>query len=111
MPLVAMGNGPFLVSAESIQQQTLAKEHKRKTAEAKALIAQLLAAGPRPAREVLAAAEAHGITRGTLYTAKERLRVESSRRGSTADGWDWRLPQQQKRPSRYACLTSRGGMN
>lgn len=100
MPPMAMGNIPFVVGTEAVQAQVRVDEQLRKTAEAKALITQLLAAGPRPAREVLAAAEARGITRGTLYTAKDRLRVESSRHGSTADGWDWRLPQPRKRTVR-----------
>jgi hypothetical protein len=94
-----------------MHQHALANERTRKTAEAKALITQVLAAGPRPAKEVLAAAQARGITRGTLYTAKERLRVESSRRGSTSDGWEWHLPQPHTRTGQQAQLSSRGDPN
>lgn len=111
MPLAAMGNSPFVVGIESAEVHACADERLRKTAEAKALIAQLLSAGPRPAREALAAAEARGITRGTLYTAKDRLRVESFRRGSTADGWEWRLPQPRKGTRRPAVLARSGDTN
>ncbi len=81
-----MGNSPFLVSAESMPQHELALVRTRKTAEAKALITQLLAAGPRPAREVLETAQARGITHGTLYIATVRPCVERSRHGSPGDG-------------------------
>lgn len=46
--------------------------------------------GPRPAEEMLRAAEAEGIAQRTLRRAKDALGVVSDRDGET---WEWRLEQ------------------
>jgi hypothetical protein len=108
---VAMGNTPFVAGIEAASPQAIVAARGRKTAEAKALITQALSAGPRPAREVMAAAEARSITRGTLYTAKERLHVRSARHGDVASGWDWELPQRARRSARQIPSRPIGGTN
>jgi hypothetical protein len=54
--------------------------------EARAFLAAALAAGPLPAREVLAAAEQAGVAERTLRRAKRELGVEARK---TSAGWCW----------------------
>jgi putative DNA primase/helicase len=50
-----------------------------------------LANGPRPSKDVLKAADSTAVARKTLYRAKERLKVKSSKTGLMG-GWEWSLP-------------------
>ena len=60
--------------------------------EAAAFLADLLAAGPAPAKKVKAAARDAGIADRTLDRAKKRTGVEAKREGFGADGvWYWAL--------------------
>ncbi len=52
-------------------------------------LTDFLSAGPRPAREVLAAARAAGIPRVTLFRAKRLLNIPSQKIGHT---WTWLPP-------------------
>jgi RecA-family ATPase len=64
--------------------------------EAEAFVLSQLEAGPRPAADVLSAANAAGIPRSTLMAAKRRLKVESKRDGFGADGgWTWVPPPKE----------------
>jgi len=61
--------------------------------EAEQFLQDVLAAGPRPAQEILAEAKRAGIAERTLRRAKTRARVASKRvvAGSEAE-WLWSLP-------------------
>jgi putative DNA primase/helicase len=64
--------------------------------EAAEFLADLLADGPVPAKEVYREAEDAGIKDRTLERAKARLHVASRRRG---DRWSWELPSNPRTPS------------
>jgi hypothetical protein len=77
----------------------LPKDQQSALLEAADWILEQLAAGPRPARELLGAAAEAGITRTTLYSAKRELKVRSHK--ATIDqpwywglGQDWSAPRQ-----------------
>jgi hypothetical protein len=57
--------------------------------EARAFLIDTLAAGPLPAREVLAAAKVAGISERTLLRAKAQERVEARRTGGYGDRGEW----------------------
>jgi hypothetical protein len=59
--------------------------------EATQWLADALADGPRPAKELFAQAEKDGISKGTLKRAKRELGVIASKDGWDG-GWVWRLP-------------------
>lgn len=61
-------------------------QRTRKTAEAIAFLEAVLAHGPRPAKEVEDEARAQGIAHTTLQTARERLKISSTRQGGR---WIW----------------------
>jgi hypothetical protein len=68
----------------------LAPESFSALSEACAWLTDFLSAGPRPAREVLAAARAAGFPRATLLRAKRLLNIPSSRSGpSSPSGPTW----------------------
>lgn len=53
---------------------------------------QTLAAGPVPSQELLAQAEAAGISERSLWRAKARLGVTTTNRGTVGRPWSWSLP-------------------
>lgn len=59
-------------------------------AEAKEWLKEILAAGPRPADDVLGEAQAHGIKVSTLRRARKALGVEVRKQGF-AEGWEYAL--------------------
>ena len=61
-------------------------------AAAGAFLQEFLWPGPRDASEVLAAASEKGISERTLRRAKDKLHVDSFRKG---EKWMWRLKQDQ----------------
>jgi hypothetical protein len=60
--------------------------------EAVAFLLESLSPGPRAVREIVAAAEAHGIAQSRLKAAKKMLRVQFFRVGGHPGTWHWRLP-------------------
>jgi len=72
-----------------------ANEFKSPTARdsAKQFLHELLAAGPVASSEVDEAAKANGVSKRTLYRAKNELNIIAKKDNSTPDGvWTWRLP-------------------
>ena len=67
--------------------------------EATVWLAEALADGPRPAKELLAQAKKDGISEGTLKRAKRELGVIASKDGWDG-GWVWRLPHDGQEPGR-----------
>jgi hypothetical protein len=61
-------------------------------AEAQEWLEELLKEGPMPAADVLAKAKADGLNRATLFAAKKKLSVASTKIGGSGDGWEWALP-------------------
>ena len=57
-----------------------------KLTSAKEFLAKYLADGPKPSTEIFEAAEADGIKKRTLFTAKEELNVTATK---TGDKWYW----------------------
>lgn len=62
--------------------------------EAQAWLAEALSDGPAPSDELLKAAEKAGISRRTLFRAKDALGVVVAK-GSFKGGWAWRLPNEE----------------
>lgn len=61
-------------------------QRERKIKAAMVWLQEAMAGQERSASEMIAAAEASGIARTTLTTARGRLHIRSERR---ADGWHW----------------------
>ncbi|MEI7837700.1 MAG: hypothetical protein WCK05_14975, partial [Planctomycetota bacterium] len=60
--------------------------------EAAGWLADALADGPRPAKEILAQAREDGISKRTLERAKKSLGVIASKaQGTAAPGWTWAI--------------------
>ena len=57
-----------------------------KLTSAKEFLAKYLADGPKPSTEIFEAAEADGIKKRTLFTAKDELNITASKNG---DKWYW----------------------
>jgi hypothetical protein len=94
-PIVA----PFIVwehvDVSAVEAMQAANEFKSPTARdnAKQFLHDLLAAGPVVSSEVDEAAKANGVSKRTLYRAKNDLNIIAKKDNSTPDGvWTWRLP-------------------
>lgn len=80
-------------------------------AQAEALLADMLSAGPRSAAEILAAGQGANLSERTTQRAGEALGVVKSKDGH--GGWTWRLPtpeeprQQVEQPERAAVIARR----
>lgn len=61
-----------------------------KTDQAEEYLRQALRDGERPCADVIEGGEAQGIAKGTLYTAKDKIGVQSRKVG-VSGGWLWRL--------------------
>jgi putative DNA primase/helicase len=80
---------PHYVDVTAVEAMTATKSPAARD-EAKKFLADLIAAGPMPSREIEEAAEANGISRRTLFRAKTDLGVVAKRNGE-AGGWTWQL--------------------
>jgi hypothetical protein len=72
-----------------------AKESRSPTAResAKEFLFTLLSDGPVAAKEIEEAAKANGISRSTLFRAKDDLKVIAAKDNTQpGGGWFWRLP-------------------
>jgi putative DNA primase/helicase len=79
------------VSASEALRAASGKERAPRQRDAAEFLATTLRTGAVDQLEVLEAAAAQGISKRTLYRAKEKLKVRSVR--NTFDGgWSWRLP-------------------
>jgi putative DNA primase/helicase len=63
--------------------------------EAKKFLADLLAAGPMPRKEIDEAAEGNGISARTLFRAKKELNI-IAKKDAEHGGWTWRLPDERQ---------------
>jgi hypothetical protein len=64
--------------------------------EAKKFLADLLANGPLPSKDVEEAAEANGISRRTLFRAKAALKNIIVKKDADDGGWTWRLTEKDQ---------------
>jgi DNA polymerase len=63
------------------------------------LLDTLSGGGPLPSEDVIEAAEANGISKRTLYRAKDELGIKATKDGELKDGsrgWRWHLPTKGK---------------
>lgn len=67
--------------------------------EAEEWLADALALGPLPAKEIKGRAEDDGIAERTLNRAKKRLGIVSERTGFHDGAWCWRLPEDRRLPA------------
>lgn len=82
-----MGTAPFDPGDDQA-----GREHKIRAA--MAWLSTAMAGTSQPAAEMIAQAEAAGIARSTLTTARQRLKIRSERR---AEGWQWIPPRTRKK--------------
>jgi hypothetical protein len=96
-PIVA----PFIVwedahiDVSAVEAMQAANEFKSPTARdsAKQFLHELLNGGPVASSEVEEAAKANGISKRTLYRAKNDLSIIAKKDNGTPEGvWTWRLP-------------------
>jgi len=90
--------GPSTLTAERLLAAA-DREETTTVLDARDFLLTALAAGSRPAREVLKEARAAGISERTLRRAKASTGVEAERQGSHQGGdqvWCWRLPQPKR---------------
>jgi hypothetical protein len=85
-------------TADGLLSRPVEPEARAARVEAAEFLRAALAAGPRPAREVLAEARAAGLAEKTLRRAKDRLGVRAQRVSETGTAigsgrWEWALPQ------------------
>jgi RecA-family ATPase len=73
------------------QRDNNRKREKKELNAAEQFIRETLAAGPIPSNEIFKKAEAAGISRSTLFRAKETLHVKASKAGMSG-GWTWQPP-------------------
>jgi AAA domain-containing protein len=59
--------------------------------DAKSFLEAMLSDGPKGSAEIWDAAEANGISKGTLHRVKKELNVEA-RKDGPANSWQWHLP-------------------
>jgi hypothetical protein len=72
-------------------RELLSASKRSAQAEAAAFLTTFLADGPKPQREVKAAAEAHCHSWGTIRLAQQKLRIKATK---NSKGWDWGLPEE-----------------
>lgn len=71
-------------------------EEKTATDEAREWLADYLAAGSKPAKEIQTEAKRIGISEKALRRAKDKLKVTAQKQ-NFAGGWEWRLPEDAPR--------------
>ncbi|HVT16581.1 MAG TPA: AAA family ATPase [Thermoanaerobaculia bacterium] len=85
--------GESRLTAGDLLAPEVASEELTADGEARAFLRDLLAEGPVPARRVVAAAKAAGITERTLRRAKDREGIAVTKQGFGASGqWLWSIP-------------------
>lgn len=97
--LVDGGEGIARVAWEGVSAHTADtlllpqdEEERDEASDAERFLRDALAAGPRPARELLGEARAASIGERTLRGAKARLGVSSDKAHEAGGGWVWALP-------------------
>ena len=84
---------PLTGSARELMAVEVADETGGAQSKAQAFLQEMLRDGPVPARDLRAAARAHGHRWRSLERAKEELGVRAVKRGFGIDGtWAWQLP-------------------
>jgi AAA domain len=86
---------PQHVDITAVEAMQAATKPRSTTArdDAKEFLLDLLANGPVRSREIIEAAEANGISRRTLFRAKNDLGIKPRKKG-VRGGWFWQLPEQ-----------------
>ena len=95
-PVVKWEATPVSISADEALNDDggRGEEDTSELEEAKTWLADALAAGPMPAKDVLAQARQDGVSKRTLDRAKKSLNVTTSKaQGIANGGWSWSLPQ------------------
>ncbi|MCA9312596.1 MAG: AAA family ATPase [Phycisphaerales bacterium] len=89
VPFVRWDPTPIVTPVDELMGATVEPGAEGAVEEAKDWLEAMLADGPVPAAEILAAAERDGIRERTLNRAKKALGVKSRREG---DRWNWLIP-------------------
>lgn len=89
--VVWMGEAPDVRASELLASQT--PEERGEREEAATWLREALAAGPRPAKEVLREARRNGFSEATLLRAKRGLGVRSVKVGFASGSWCWALAE------------------
>src|SRR5207244_5307352 len=90
--------GEVDLSADQIIQHSSPGRQPKNLGEAEDFLREQLAGGSTPAADVMAAANARGISETTLKRAKKKLGIIAERQtdaAGTVAGWRWRLPEGQ----------------
>ncbi len=92
-PVVKWEATPVSISADDALSEDggRGEEDPSELEEAKTWLADMLAAAPMLAKDVLAQSRQNGISKRTLYRAKKALNVTTTKKGFDT-GWAWRLP-------------------
>jgi hypothetical protein len=86
------------VTADQVLSQAFDHEEKGARDEAKAFLADLLADGPMPSKEVLKNARDAGVAERTLRRAAQDLGVQKSKTAMEG-GWLWKLASKVAKPA------------
>jgi DNA polymerase len=97
-PRIVWGKDYVDVTATEAMQAAADSKSPSRRGSAKEFLMDTLSAGPVPSADVLEAAKEEGISKNTLYRAKDELKIKARKDGPVEDGertWQWHLP---KRP-------------
>jgi putative DNA primase/helicase len=85
---------PQYVDVSAVEAMQAAADNKSPGARdaAKKLLGEMLANGPTPRTEIEEAADNNGITRRTLFRAKDELGIVAKKSHSANGPWTWELP-------------------
>ena len=83
-----------ITATQAMEAETAGKSSANPRAAAKALLTELLAAGPLAKQDIEEAADANCISGATLRRAKDELGIITKKNGLKG-GWTWQLPEQQ----------------
>ena len=76
------------------QRSNTRKREKTELKAAEIFLQEALGNGPMPSNKLIEKAEGAGISRATLWQAKESLHLKASKARGTVDGeWFWRLAE------------------
>jgi putative DNA primase/helicase len=92
---------------------SLQGEEKTERDEAREFLGDELTPGPRPVKELRAAANEAGLSWRTVERAKAPMGIKAERESAGSDGsgrWLWRLPQDRQAQDRHVHISEGGGL-
>jgi hypothetical protein len=85
--------GESSITADELLNQPTSKDNPKPRDEAKEFLLEALADGAQPTEDLLKEAKRRGISRTTLYRARDALKVGSKPKDGYQAGTDWFLPE------------------